>query len=78
LTHLLSQSEQLIDLVLLEACSDNNYHSGCLSLCLSDFTFTRYVVEFEPAAFGILYDALCSEYFSALIEAVNDLLDLCS
>ena len=78
MTHLLSQSEQLIDLVLLEACSDNNHHSGCLSLCLSDFTFARYVVEFEPAALSVLYDALGSEYFSALIKAVNDFLDFCS
>ena len=74
----LGKFEQLVDFVLLKACSDNNYHSGSFSLCLSYLTFARYVVEFEPAAFSIFYDALSSEDFTALIEAVNDFLKLCS
>ena len=50
-------------------CSDNYYHSCCFCLCFSDLTFARYIIEFKPAAFGILYDSLGSENLSAFGQA---------
>ena len=74
----LSKSEKLVDLISLEAGADYYDHAVCFCLCSSDFAFTRYVVELEPAAFGVLYDALSSEYFTAFVKAVNDFLEFCS
>ena len=64
-------------LILVEAGSDNYYHSCCFGLCFSDLTFARYIIELEPASFGILYDSLGSENFSAFVKTVYDVLKLC-
>ena len=58
--------------LLVEPCSDNSYHASCLSFSLSDLSLARHIVEFEPSAVGILYDALCSDDLAALIQAVDD------
>ena len=62
--------------LLVESCSDDSYHARSLSSGLSDLTLSRYIVELEPSAVSVLYDALCSDDLAALIQAVDDIFKL--
>ena len=62
-----------MQLLLIESRSYHGYHARRFGAGLSDLAFARYIVELQPAAVGVLYDALCSEDFAALIEGIDDL-----
>ena len=62
--------------LLVESCSDDSYHARSLGSGLPDLAFTRHIVEFEPSAISVFYDALCSDDFAALIQTVDDIFEL--
>ena len=62
--------------LLVESCSDDSYHACGFSPGLPDLAFARHIVEFEPSAISVFYDALCSDDFAALIQTVDDIFEL--
>ena len=72
----LCQPEQLAQFLLVESRSDHGHHACRLGSGLPDLALARHVVELEPSAVGVLYDALGSYDLAALIQAVDDLFDL--
>ena len=62
--------------LLVESCSDDSYHARSFGSGLSDLALARYIVELEPSAVSVFYDALCSDDLAAFIQAVDDVFKL--
>ena len=62
------ESEQLFDSFLLQANADDTDHAGGLSAAISDFGFTRYIVEVQPLAIFTLDDTLRAEHLAVFRE----------
>ena len=58
--------------LLVESCSDDSYHARSFGSGLSDLALARYIVELEPSAVSVFYDALCSDDLAAFVQAVDD------
>ena len=62
------KSEQFFDSFLLQANADDTDHAGGLSAAISDFGFTRYIVEVQPLAVFTLDDTLRAEHLAVFRE----------
>ena len=74
---MLCKFEQLAQFFFVQSCADYGYHACGLGFAVSDLALARHIVKLHPSAVAVFDYTLGSQDLTVLIEAVDNLFELC-